>query len=140
MREKHRFTNARAGQPQNWYTFASENSRIFKYSACFALNSRIRVEIYIDCGSKEKNEAILDGLYVSKDEIEKDIGFELSWEQLPTKRACRIALYRDGDIDSDSETLNEIQNWAITNLLKFKSIFPRKIESALDSLRETHEL
>lgn len=139
LREKYRFTNARAGQPQNWYTFASENSKIYKYSACFSLNSRIRVEIYIDCGSKEKNEAILDGLYASKDDIENELGYELSWEQLPTKRACRIALYRDGDIDAESETLNDIQNWAIANLLKFKSIFPRRIESTLGSLRESNE-
>jgi hypothetical protein len=45
LREGHRFTNARAGQPQNWYTFSSENSKVFKYSTSFAQGGRVRVDL-----------------------------------------------------------------------------------------------
>lgn len=58
LREKHHFTNARAGQPQNWYTFASDNSRIYKYGTSFANGDRVRVETYLDCGDKGKNERL----------------------------------------------------------------------------------
>ena len=46
LREVHKYTNARAAQPQNWYTFTSDNSKVYKYSTSFAQGSRIRVETY----------------------------------------------------------------------------------------------
>lgn len=128
LREKYNFTNARAGQPQNWYTFASDNSRVYKYSTSFAQGGRVRVELYIDCGDKTQNEHLFDCLLQNKAKIEAAIGHELNWERLDNRRACRVALYRDGDIDSDSETLIDIRRWTVENLLKFKSIFPVSIQ------------
>jgi Domain of unknown function (DUF4268) len=128
LREVHRFTNARTGQPQNWYTFASENSKVFKYSTSFAQGGRVRVELYIDCGDKARNEQLFDCLLQSRKDITDALGVDLSWERLDTRRACRIAAYRDGDIDADSETLSEIKIWTIQNLLKFKEIFPTLVQ------------
>lgn len=34
---------------------------------------------------------VLDKLYVSKQEIEKDFGTELSWQRLEGKKSCRVA-------------------------------------------------
>jgi Domain of unknown function (DUF4268) len=97
LREEHRFTNARAGQPQNWYTFSSENSRVFRYSTSFAQGGRVRVEVYIDCGhgDNEKNNRIFECLKSKKETIEREFGAELSWEPLDSKRACRVAIYRN---------------------------------------------
>lgn len=128
LRETHKFTNARAGQPQNWYTFASENSKIYKYSTSFAQGGRVRVELNIDCGDKAKNEELFDCLLQRKVEIETALGVELKWERLDNRRVCRVAVYRDGDIDADSETLADIKNWTIQNLLKFKAVFPAKVQ------------
>ncbi len=47
LREKHRFTNARAGQPQNWYSFSSGH-RGFTYGVSFANGGRVRAELYLD--------------------------------------------------------------------------------------------
>lgn len=124
LREKYKFTNARVGQPQNWYTFASENSRVFKYSTSFALGGRVRAEVYIDAGDKGKNEQIFNCLLSKKDQIEKEIGSTLTWEPLESKRGCRVAMYRDGDIEAESDTLAEIKNWTIESLLKLKRVFP----------------
>lgn len=128
LRQTHKFTNARTGQPQNWYTFSSENSRLFKYSTSFAQGGRVRVEVYLDCGDKAKNEQLFDCLYQKKEDIEKAFGSPLSWERLDARRACRIAAYRDGDIDADSESLAEIRKWAIDNLLRFKAVFPERVK------------
>lgn len=131
LREKHKFTNARAGQPQNWYTFASDMSRVYLYSTSFARGGKVRVEVYIDCGDKTKNEQLFECLLQQKAQIETAIGGELSWERLETKRACRIALYRDGDINADSETLAEIKQWTVQYLLKFRSVFPACIRQCV---------
>ena len=129
LREVHKFTNARTGQPQNWYTFASENSKVYRYSTAFAQGGRVRVEVYVDCGDKARNEQVFDCLLQYKHEIETSIGCELSWERLDSRRACRIAVYRDGDIDADSQMLVDIKNWTVQNLLKFKAIFPAKLQA-----------
>jgi hypothetical protein len=126
LREKHYFTNARAGQPQNWYTFASENSKLYKYSANFCQGGKARVEVYIDCGDKARNEEVFDCLHKDRDGIARLIESELSWERLDNRRACRIAVYRDGDIDMDSEELTKVRDWTIRNLLKFKEVFPEQ--------------
>ena len=117
LREKHKFTNARTGQPQNWYTFASENSKVYRYSTSFAQGGKVRVELYIDCGDKSKNEQLFDCLLLHKQEIETALVSELNWVRLDSRRACRIAIYRDGSIDADSEMLADIKNWTIQNLL-----------------------
>jgi len=93
--------------------------------------------VYIDSGDKAKNEQLFNCLLDKyKGEIEATLGFELSWEILDQRRACRIAAYREGDIDVDSETLVEIKRWAIENLLKFKAIFPDRIRKC-SSLEQT---
>lgn len=128
LREVHKFTNARAGQPQNWYTFASENSKVYTYSTSFAQGGRVRVELYIDCGDKIKNEQLFDCLLQRKQEIQVALEIDLEWEKLENRRACRIAVYRDGNIDADSETLADIKNWTIQNILKFKAVFPNEVK------------
>ena len=45
LKQTYKFTNAKTGQPQNWYTFASENSKVFKYSVSFSQGSRVRVPV-----------------------------------------------------------------------------------------------
>lgn len=54
LREKHRFTNARIGQPQNWYTFRSGVPGP-DYGTSFAQGGRVRVELYIDFEDSEIN-------------------------------------------------------------------------------------
>ena len=124
LREKHKFTNAKKGQPQGWYTFPSENSKVYKFETSFALNDRVRVGIYLDAEDQIKNKEIFDKLYSEKVNIEKEFGEEICWERIDDKRACRIILYTDGHINLDTEELSKIKDWTIEKLLKFKKIFP----------------
>jgi hypothetical protein len=55
LREKHHFTGARVGQPQNWYIFASGVTGI-GYGTSFAQGGRVRVEVYIDQGELDKEQ------------------------------------------------------------------------------------
>lgn len=82
---------------------------------------------YTDCRDKARNEAIFDALYAEKDTLEAEFGAPLRWERLDTRQACRIALYRDGDIEAPTETLDDIRRWTIAKLLQFKKIFPARI-------------
>lgn len=125
LRENHRFTGARVGQPQNWYTFASGNQQ-FVYGHSFANGGRVRTEIYIDSGDVDENKAFFDRLHTDREAIESEFGSPLEWERLKDKRACRIALYRAGSIEDSAEELQGIHDWGVENLLKFKTVFGSK--------------
>jgi len=130
LREKHKFSNARKGQPQSWYSFASGYSGL-TYGMCFALGSRVRVEFYIDQGDEEKNKALFDLIYQDREAIESQFGEKLEWERLDEKRACRIAIYREGSIEDDPAKLNEIRDWSIQKLLKLKEVFYANLKKYL---------
>ncbi|MGA2150380.1 MAG: DUF4268 domain-containing protein, partial [Bryobacteraceae bacterium] len=126
LREKHRFTNARVGQPQNWYTFRSGIPGV-DYGTSFAQGGRVRAEIYIDFGDAEANKAYFDRLYSHKEALESAFGESLTWERLDERRASRVAIYCPGFIDAGPEELNRIRAWAIDRLLKFRTVFGAKI-------------
>jgi len=125
------FTRARKAQPQNWYTFTSENSNVYTYAFSFAQHRRVRAEVYIDSGRADLNKQLFDLLFSQKTALETAMGTALQWERLDQRRASRIALYRPGSIDAPTDELQEIQAWAILNLERFKSVFPPQINTAL---------
>ena len=126
LRETHRFTSAKAGQPQNWYSFSSGVSGL-TYGANFSQGGKARAELYIDLGDQEKNKYVFDQLSNIKSELENSLGEKLRWERLDNKRASRLALYTDSSIeDSDSE-LEKTKEWHIDQLLKLKSTLGNEI-------------
>jgi uncharacterized protein DUF4268 len=129
LREKHRFTGARLGQPQSWYSFSSGTTGV-TYGASFAQGAKFRVELYIDKGNQTENKKMFDYLFECKDDIEKAFGSNMSWERLDEKRASRIAVYKDGTIDDKEAQLFEHQAWAIEKLLKFKHVLPTYCKDA----------
>ena len=132
LRDTHQFTGARVGQPQSWYFFASGVSGI-SYGISFAQGGRVRAEIYIDRGEAHENKRMFDQLEGDKAAIEEQFGGRLDWERLDDRRASRIAIYRPGKIEVDAEELSVLQDWAIGQMLNFKSVFAQRIPSATSS-------
>ena len=122
LREQHQFTNARKGQPQNWYSFSSGFSGI-SYGGNFNQGRVVTVEVYIDRGDGEWNKGLFDRLLERKESVETTLGEPLVWEPLETRRACRVAIRRPGSIDDDPDTLESIQQWMVEHLLNFKRVF-----------------
>jgi hypothetical protein len=122
LREKHRFTGARVGQPQNWYSFASGFSGI-TYGAAFNRDGCAQAEVGIDRGDAPANKAIFDALFQQKDVIETQFGAPLNWDYVADRRACRIKALREGTIAADSQTLEETRNWMVKSLLGLKQAF-----------------
>ena len=136
LREKHKFTNARKGQPQSWYSFSSGIASGIIYSVSFAMGERVRVELYIDQGDTEKNKKLFDALYTERESIANDLGSKLEWERLDNKRSSRIAIYRSGSIELSDAELAEIKEWSIDNLLKFKKVFPSYVKKHLRGINK----
>ncbi len=130
LRDKHRFTNAKAGQPQNWYSFSS-GTRGFTYGMSFAQSGELRAELYIDLGERAQNEAAFDALQVDRVSIESEFGEPLRWERLESRRACRVACYATGAIEDSAEQQELHRKWAVERLLKLKKVLgPRLVALA----------
>ncbi|MBD1850004.1 DUF4268 domain-containing protein [Leptolyngbya sp. FACHB-711] len=100
----------------------------------FARRSRFRIEHYIDTGEQYRNKQIFDALYNYKEEIETKLGERLSWERLDSRRACRVALYRDeASIADPPEQLAKLQDWTVRMTVRFyKAVIPylQKVEQS----------
>ena len=59
------------------------------------------------------------------------MGEPLEWEELENRRACRIAVYRNGTIDDSDEMLEEYRDWAAKRMLAFKRVFDKRLSALL---------
>ena len=130
LRENHKFTKARAGQPQNWYTFSS-GIRGIGYGAQFAKGGKVLayVNIYRDVRGNRLD--LFDTLQKRNENIESNFDTPLEWNRAEEQQVSWLAVYRDGDIESSDGELEEIREWHIENLLKLKEVFQPEIERAL---------
>jgi hypothetical protein len=130
LRTNHKFTNAKVGQPQNWYSFSSGVRGVI-FSNSFAQGGKVRVELYIDLQDKDLNKKVFDRMQQQQAAIEEKYGAALTWERLDDRRACRIAVYRDGSIDDPAETQSQVKQWSIDNLLLMRKVLLPKAKEVV---------
>ena len=121
LRDRHGFTNARVAQPMSWYSFRSGVTGLH-YNVAFNRGGRLATELYIDLGDADHNERVLTRLLAHRGRIEAELGESLSWEDLATRRACRVACYRKGSIDDSQDDLDEYHEWSVSHLLAFRRV------------------
>jgi hypothetical protein len=116
---------------RSWLT-VSRPASVADSNCAFARNDRAKVELYIGRGSADENQDLFDRLLLDRDAIESEVGAELSWEELDGKRACRIALYRDGDVERE-DMHAEYAAWLSDAVQRFKRVFTPDRLSAPDA-------
>ncbi|MCH8063527.1 MAG: DUF4268 domain-containing protein [Chloroflexi bacterium] len=132
LRESHKFTGARKAQSKSFTGLSSGFSRI-SYAHSFAQGGRVRLGLYIDQREASENKWLFDQLEKDKASLESEFGEPFEWDRLDLKKASQIVIYRDGTIDEDLETLEDISNWAIDGLLKLKSVFRPRLAKILEN-------
>jgi hypothetical protein len=120
-------TRARKTLPQNWWSFGAGRAG-FYFGWVFAQKDKLRVELYIDTGSKERNKAGFDALKEQKKEIEQAIGSTLNWERLNHRRASRISVARPTLITDPPDELEKAKQWALETTLKFVDAFQPRLK------------
>jgi Domain of unknown function (DUF4268) len=106
------WTTARRLESQNWFDIKAP-IRGCRIIGSFAQNSRLRHELYIDAGDAVENTRIFDQLHARRHEIETAYGRSLSWEDLPGRKACRVADYKDGCSITEEGRYDEYVAWFI---------------------------
>ena len=105
---------------------AGKNAR---YSASFrAVGHRPWIQLIIRSGDRVWDKNVFNQLHQHREEVESELGESLVWRPEHSKQSG-IMVPRDGGIDDDEETLEEIRTWMVERLLKFKEVFgPRLAE------------
>ncbi len=89
------------------------------------------VETWIDLGTKEQNKLAFDRIHTEREEIEEQLGGDLTWERKDDRKGCRVSWRRPGSIDSPEDQLEEFKRWAVDLLPRFRDAFAPRI-AALD--------
>jgi hypothetical protein len=113
---------------QSWWLHGAGKSG-FNVGMSFTIDSKFKVEYYIDTGNKEHNDIAFADLLENRAIIEERIGRPLTWEPLPNARACRIFCSENGSIDDDEQRLAELIEWAAPLFLMFKETFSPFIQN-----------
>jgi hypothetical protein len=79
----------------------------------------LRTELWIDNDDSKVYFAILENM---KADIEKDLGGDLTWHNLPDKRSCRIYVRHPVDLN-DRSRWGEYHEWLLNNLETFHKTF-----------------
>ena len=120
--ERPEWTRARTAGPDNWLEMKSPIKGC-RVSVSFAQNDRLRHELYIDSGDGDENLRIFEQFRARQDEIEAVYGRALTWEELPNRRACRIADYRDGCSVNEEDRYDEFISWFIDAGTRLRASF-----------------
>jgi hypothetical protein len=97
---------------------------------------RAGVELYV---VHDVNKAAFRALLLEKDAVEKEIGEPLEWQELPGKKASRIALYKQGVDPSDEKQYPEIQAWMLSKMEAFKKTFAGRVKALTLSPLPDHD-
>lgn len=121
--------------PKQWLGFNAGRSGLSFNWALSRRRNRFSVELYIDTGNGTENKRIFDELKSHKAEIDLEIeGVE--WEELETRRACRIVIYRENIYRENSgilKSLNEeekegLVEWGAEQMKTFSETFSKYIK------------
>jgi hypothetical protein len=121
-------------QGQNWNTLASLQSGGMQTAdiiGAFVRQGRFRVELYLDDSNMQANKERFDLLFRRRAEFEQQFGEPLTWERLEGRRACRIAIYTQASILTDSEN-DEVISWAVKKALGFYRVFGPEFSESID--------
>ncbi len=113
------WTRARKAPAQNWFTMPSPFSSSCPYSFSFSQGG-LRCELYLDSLDPNQVRDLFERLHQQKETIEASFGAPLQWEELPGRRASRIAAYLPGDVTRADEHRTYV-DWFISTSARFRT-------------------
>ncbi len=108
----------------HWRTFPIGRAGFNILATISTLSDRIGVELY---ASDDVSKVAFHQIAAHKAEIEREYGTELDWQELPGRKAWRIATFRQGCDPSDIERYPEFHQWMLEQMVRLESVFKRRV-------------
>jgi hypothetical protein len=117
-------TGKRKPQAQSWMAFGVGRTGFNLGAVMIRPKNQIRSELYI-AGDRAK--AFFGQLRNQKQAIEQELGYPLEWEELPSRRDCRISSYLN-DVEPEDETAWPTQHaWMAKRLNDMHRVFVDRV-------------
>jgi hypothetical protein len=121
----------------HWFEFRIGRSGINISATISTQKQRVGVELYL---SRDPFKAGIRQLAAEREQIESALGFALEWQELPTKRASRIAIFKTHVNPADPSQFEDLHSWMLDKMQRFRSVFgPRIRDLNLDATEEIDE-
>lgn len=114
-------------QPQNWLNNSIGRSGFQLNVLVNTRSARISVELWM---SDENAKTYFAQLLATREDIERRLGFELDWQELPRSRSCRIASHYPNACIEDETRWEEYFQWIGQRLVTMDTVL-RPIVKAL---------
>jgi hypothetical protein len=116
----------RRANKDHWFTFRIGRSG-FRLNALISTHKHwIGVELYM---SNDPLKTSFKALESEKAAIEAEFGESLNWQELPGKKASRIALYLAGTDPSDENQREYQHRWMLEKMEKFRNVFSLRVRN-----------
>jgi hypothetical protein len=116
-------------QPQAWMSFPIGRSGFHLNGVMIRTKEQIRTELYI---SDDRAKAFFGLLKSQREAIERELGCPLEWDELPSRRDCRISCYLNEVDPEDEADWPRQHEWLARRLNDMHRVFAQRV-SALDA-------
>ncbi len=126
----------RKPQPQSWMAYSIGRSGFNLGAVMIRPKDQVRAELYI---SGDRAKAFFGLLKRQKDAIERELGYTLEWEELPSRRDSQISSYLNEVDPEDEADWPRQHEWLAKRLNDMHRVFAHRV-SALDADAWRHPL
>lgn len=117
-------SGARKPQPQSWMNYSIGRTGFSLGAVMIRPKRKIRAELYI---SGEQAKSFFHLLQEHRQAIEQELGYELNWEELPTRRDCRISVYMTNVDPEDERDWPRQHEWLAAKVNDFHRAFLNRV-------------
>jgi hypothetical protein len=113
-------------QPQSWMSYSIGRSHLNLAAAMVRPKRQVRVELYI---SGDNAKAFFHLLAGQREEIERDLGFKLDWEELPDGQDSRISVsLNDADPENKADWARQ-HEWLAKRLNEMHRVLAPRVKT-----------
>lgn len=109
----------------HWFSFPIGRAGI-QINATVTQEGRIGVELYMH---DDPEKIGFRQLFEQKTVVEEEFGESLDWQELPGKKAWRIAIFRHGVNPGDSGQLDSLHKWMLEKMEKLRRVFGPRVKA-----------
>jgi len=123
--EKSQFSIRRPNK-DHWFEFRIGRSGIVISATINTQKKRAGVELYLH---QDPLKIGIRQLAADRAAIEQEFGEPLDWQELPGKKASRIALYRQNVDPADATSYPELHAWMLSKMETFRRVFADRVRA-----------